>query len=81
MTSRMIDYARLQMKDYDRLQMKDYTRKLANAPREGDVGRIVLHTGEGDNVKYIIRWCAYILAQDSIEPPEHVLEHFFTRFW
>lgn len=37
---------------------------------------IVRHVGEGYTVKYVVLWQGYTRADETVEPPAHILEHF-----
>lgn len=42
--------------------------------------RIVLHIGEGENVRYVVRWNSYIYADDTVDSTKHIPEHFITCY-
>lgn len=46
--------------------------KVANAPCEYTVDCILHHVGEGDGVRYLVRWYGYASADDTVDPPEHI---------
>lgn len=43
------------------------------------VDRIVRHIGKGDTLRYVVRWYGYGPQDDTIEPPQHIPQHFITR--
>lgn len=48
--------------------------------REYAVDCVVCH-GEGDKVRYIVRWYGHSIADDTVEPLEHIPEYFIIRYW
>lgn len=50
-------------------------------PHDYAVDYIVHLVGEGDNIRYVLRWYCFSSAEGTVEPPEHIPEHIFTRYW
>lgn len=57
------------------------TGKLADAQCEHAVDCIVCHVDEGDNVRYVVRWCGRTQADDMVELPENIPEHYVSCNW
>lgn len=57
------------------------SEKFADAPCEYVVDRFVRHVSEGGNVRYVVHWYDYTPAENTVEPPETIPEHFITRYW
>lgn len=41
--------------------------------------RIVRHIGEGNNLHYMVHWYGYGLKGDTVEPADHISQHFIAR--
>lgn len=45
------------------------------------VERIFRHIGEGDNLRYVVRWYGYGPDVDTVESVHHIQQHFTTSYW
>lgn len=49
--------------------------------RENTFDRIVRHIGLGPFLKYFVGWFGNTPNETTIEPTEHILQQFITRYW
>lgn len=54
---------------------------VASVLRKFALYRLARHGKKADNVKYIIRWYGYTLADDIVKLRAHIPEHFVTQHW
>lgn len=52
---------------------------FVNAQQKYATDLINRHVGRGDNVQSVVCWYGYTQADDTMEPPSHIPEHFITR--
>lgn len=59
---------------------KTEEENVAKAPLEYTIAHLVRQVGKVESVKYVVHWCGYTTADDTVETPAHIPDHFITRF-
>lgn len=57
------------------------TGVLADAPHEYAVDLILRHVVKIHNILSILHLYDYTSPDNTVEPPEHIFQHFITHYW
>lgn len=55
--------------------------QVGSRTRKNTVQIVVRHIGSGSNVKYVVRWNGCGAENESLEPPDHMHQHFLARYF